>query len=389
MPQEQTWLLSDVDADVHVDSIVLGPADVKGSVPPFRVRKRTLSGGVRDGVEVVEVEHGDLSYTVIATRGMGLWRASVSGLQLGWRAPARGPVHPKFVPLSDPSGLGWLYGFDELLCRCGLESNGAPEFQTNGTLQYPLHGRIANLPAHRLEVGVTAESGEIRVSGVVDEARLYGGKLRLSTTYRSRPGERSISIEDEVQNLSADPGGFQLLYHTNFGRPLLDAGSQVVLPVAQLVPRTEYAAERLSNWNVYPEGAAGVAESVYYFELHSDADGTSQALLKNAHGHQGVSLHFSKRQLPHFVLWKSPQADGDGYVTGLEPGVNFPNPRSFEASQQRIAPLKPGESRQFALRIEAHVTAAQVAAAEEAVARLSGGRAPKVFDTPQQGWVPA
>ena len=56
------------------------------------------------------------------------------------KSPVRGPVHPSFVPLFDPSGLGWLEGFDELLCRCGLESNGAPDFDEH---------RQAALPAAR------------------------------------------------------------------------------------------------------------------------------------------------------------------------------------------------------------------------------------------------
>ena len=49
-------------------------------------------------------------------------------MELGWKSPVHGPVHPNFVPLNEPSGLGWLDGFDELFVRCGLESNGAPDF---------------------------------------------------------------------------------------------------------------------------------------------------------------------------------------------------------------------------------------------------------------------
>ena len=38
--------------------------------------------------------------------------------------------------MGEPSGLGWLDGFDELLVRCGLESNGAPEFDADGRVVY-------------------------------------------------------------------------------------------------------------------------------------------------------------------------------------------------------------------------------------------------------------
>ena len=72
---------------------------------------------------------------------------------------ARCPVNPAFVPLMEPAGLGWLDGFNELLCRCGLESNGPPEFDEAGRLLRPLHGRIANTPAHRVELIVDEAGG--------------------------------------------------------------------------------------------------------------------------------------------------------------------------------------------------------------------------------------
>jgi hypothetical protein len=76
-------------------------------------------------------------------------------MRLGWDAPLHGPVHPKFVSLPDRGGIGWLAGFDEWLCRCGLSSNGPPGL--DGGTSLPLHGRIANLPAHHVEVAVNLE----------------------------------------------------------------------------------------------------------------------------------------------------------------------------------------------------------------------------------------
>src|SRR2546425_4718770 len=34
--------------------------------------------------------------------------------------------HPKLINLQARGGLGWLDGFNEWLCRCGLENNGQP-----------------------------------------------------------------------------------------------------------------------------------------------------------------------------------------------------------------------------------------------------------------------
>jgi len=180
----------------------------------------------------------------------------------------------------------------------------------------------------------------------------------------------------------------QMLYHVNFGPPNLDPGAKVVAPVKTLVPRDPRAAEGVSTWDSYPNEQAGFSEQVYFFELLADQGGMTQVLLKNAHGTQGVSLRFSKQQLPYFTLWKNTPMAADGYVTGLEPGTNFPNQRSFEGQQGRVIKLKPGESVKFEIAFDVLPDAHAVSAAEQSIAQLRGGATPKVFSTPQAGWTP-
>jgi hypothetical protein len=296
-------------------------------------------------------------------------------------------VHPAFVPIYDPSGLGWLDGFDELLCRCGLESNGAPEFDDRGLLRYPLHGKIANLPTHKLELAIDDGLGEVSLTGIVDEARFHFQKLRLTSTLTTKVGEAGFSVHDEVTNLSARTGEFQMLYHVNFGPPLLEAGARVVAPVKTLVPRNARAAEGVGQWDRYREPQPGFVEQVYFLELLADPQGATQALLRNADGTLGVGMHFDTRQLPCFTLWKNAAAIADGYVTGLEPGTNFPNPRTYEGGQQRVVTLYPGESRAFDLRFEFLIGATQIESAETAIAALQrSGGAPRLHEQPQPGW---
>ena len=69
-----------------------------------------------------------------------------------------------------------LDGFDEFFVRCGLESNGAPDFDPKtGRLTHPLHGRIANRPAHNVELTVDTDKQEIALRGVVEETRQPAG----------------------------------------------------------------------------------------------------------------------------------------------------------------------------------------------------------------------
>ncbi len=383
---KQTWTLTDTTEGIYVEPLTVSAADVQGASGEFSITKRRLQDGRSDGVDVVEIDNGAMRFTVLPTRGMGLWRATCGEVELGWNSPAKGPVNPAFVPLWEPSGLGWLDGFDELIVRCGLESNGAPEFNENGSLRYPLHGKIANTPAHKVEVAVDGESGEISVTGIVHEARLFFNKLQLATTYTTKIGQPGFTVTDTVTNLWAEPSELELLYHINFGVPLLGPGAKAVLPVAKMAPRDAVAVENLGEWDTYGPESPGTPEAAFFFDLAADAHGNTQTLLKGADGSQGVSLAFNKTQLPCFTLWKNRQAATDGYVTGLEPAINFPNTKSVEKVAGRVVTLAPGESRSFEIELTVHGDAKGVADAEQAVAALQEGTEPEILQQPNPDW---
>ncbi len=385
---EKRFTFTDIQAGIYEEHFSY--SENKTSHPAFgcQISKRRLYGGSSDGVDVVRVDNGRLSFEVLPTRGMGLWKAWCGGIEIGWSSPIKNPVHPSLVPLTQPDGLGWLEGFGELLCRCGLESNGAPEFDSRGQLIHPLHGRIANRPAYCVEASVNNESGELSLTGDVDEARLFFNKMWLRSTVRTRPGSTSLTFLDTVTNLSAEPGELELLYHINFGHPFLTPGAQILLPLAKLAPRDADAQENLSAWNTYGPETPGSHEAVFFTELAADSKGDTLALLRNAEGNRAISLRMNRRQLPCFILWKSRLAAADGYVTGLEPAINFPNCKSFEKKQGRVAVLQPGESRVFEITLEVHEGAEAVADAEKAVEKLQQGIAPTILDRPNPDWSP-
>ncbi|MBC8357171.1 MAG: aldose 1-epimerase family protein [Planctomycetes bacterium] len=352
----------------------------------LHVTHEVARGGLTEGVNVLTVANGDMKLRILPTRGMSIWDMTYGEQRLGWKSPVRGPVHPAFVDVGEPSGLGWLDGFDELLVRCGLESNGAPEFAENGTLLYPLHGRIGNKPAYHVNVTIDPDSEEITVVGYVEEVRFHFLKLHMTTTIKTRAGEKGFRIHDEITNLSDSPAEMQMLYHVNFGDPLLDAGSKVVAPIKTIVPRNAHAATGIGNWSSYEAPQPGFEEQVYFFELLADKAGATQAMLKNAHGTEGASLKFNKKQLPCFTVWKNTTSLKDGYVTGIEPGTNFPNPRTYEGEQGRIVKLDAGGSFGFDFELAYLSETAEVEAAEAAIAKLQGDTKPQVYEEPQDGW---
>ena len=190
--------------------------------------------------------------------------------------------------------------------RCGLESNGAPDFDFNGRLTHPLHGRIQNRPAHKVDVAIDGETGDITITGVVEETRFHITKLRLTTTIRTKVGEPGVRITDVVENFGGVDATAQMLYHINFGQPLVDPGSRFVAPVKTVVPRTDHAATAWARGRVFLTKAPASKSRSICWNCSPATMAKTQVLLKNAHSTHGVTLRFNENKLPCFTLWKDP-----------------------------------------------------------------------------------
>jgi hypothetical protein len=395
-----TFVLTDASNEHWVDSKEIDPPALGlGETQPFSIKKHTLRGGRREGVDLIVVDNGALRFAVVPTRGMGLWKGWYEGNRLGWDSPiGDGPVNPAFVNLGAHGGLGWLEGFDELLARCGLENNGAPfeveVVKPDGSRSHTtfgLHGRIANIPASYVAVHVAAEPPHaITVEGHVEETRVFGPQIRMKTMIMTVPGSNGLVVRDEFENLKDGPVEMQVLYHWNFGPPFLDSGARFVAPIGSVTPRDATAQRALERYDVYEGPKPGFAEEVYYFKLHDAhaSGGRTKVMLRNREGDKGVVLEFRNDQLPAFTLWKNTAGLRDGYVTGLEPGTNYPNPRPFEQARNRVVRL-PVDGRyvtETALWVLA--TAPDVAAVEREIAGLQSREQAKINARPTEPFAP-
>lgn len=345
-------------------------------------------GGAADQVEVIEVDTGAVRATILPTRGMSIWRIEAGGISFSWRSPVAGPVHPSLVPIFDPSGLGWLEGFDELVVRCGLESNGAPQHNNLNQLVYPLHGRIGNLPANSLSIEFNEASGRLEVIGEVLESRLFVKRFRLRSRLRFHAGSADVELLDDVTNDLSVPTTMQLLYHINLGAPLLGNGATLLAPIQSLAPKDELSASEIQTWNQFSGPQPGYSERVYFAKLQSDESNLTTAMLRSADGASGFGVTFNTTGLPRFVLWKNTAADSDGYVAGLEPATNFPNKREFEERHGRVVEIAPGETESFRVKLQPLVDAEAVKQMEKRIATLQEEQPPEIVASPKPGWSP-
>lgn len=345
-------------------------------------------GGRSDQVEVIEVDTGAVRALILPTRGMSIWELESGGHRFGWRSPVSGPVHPSNVPVFDPSGLGWLEGFDELVVRCGLESNGAPEMDEHGKLLHPLHGRIGNLPADSLAIEYDEASGRLEVIGEIMESRLFFKRLRLRSRVRFQAGSPDVDLLDDVTNDLSRPATMQLLYHINLGAPVLGDGSKLEVPLESLAPKDALSASEIETWNEFGPPAEGYSERVYFAEPRCDASHVSAAMLRSSDGDLGLGIRFQTSSLPHFIVWKNTAEESDGYVTGIEPATNFPNQRSYESDQGRVVELDAGQTKSFRVTLHPLTDADAVNAMSQQIADIQGSEPTQIHKSPKPGWTP-
>lgn len=302
----------------------------------------TFAEGPARGMQAVNVRTGaGLSCQVLPDRGMGLGEASVAGIPVNWQSAA-GPVAPCYY---NPAGSGWLQSFGGgLMASCGLTNVGAASIVDG--VEIGLHGRLSHLPARDVAI-VRHWVGErfvIDISGVLLDSIAMGTAFELRRRYRFTVGENRFSIHDEVTNIGSTPAPLFLLYHFNFGYPLLSETAELSVspaPVETTVRDPSQSAD-VARWREMTAPVAGEAERVFYHRLAAEAGSHTLVRLANVIGdvRLAMTMRLPNAALGHLVEWKM-MGERD-YVLGLEPGNCFVAGRDALLADGSAEILPPG-----------------------------------------------
>jgi hypothetical protein len=367
--KEGDWSISSAQLGLNVD-------------PAFSIAKRTLHGGKQEGVEMIEVDNGRMKVSVIPTRGMSISRVESGDVTLGWTSPVKQIVNPAFIDLDSRGGLGWLEGFNEWLVRCGFEWAGHPGVDDGKLLT--LHGRAGNTPASTVIVIVDdSPPHRLYVRGRVDEEVFKFADLEAWTEVSTEPGSFSLRISDKLTNRSDYEREYQVIYHGNFGPPLLEQGSSFEAAVQNVAPFNEYAAKDIDTWKTYLGPTKGYGEQVYNVVPYADAGGSTAVMLRNRAGDRGIRITYEVAALPFFTLWKNTDTVREGYVTGLEPGTGFARPRAVERTFGRVPKLPAGASQSFTLEYTILPDRNSVARTAQDIATIQAGRPTETITKPE------
>lgn len=313
------------------------------------MREFTYSSGRADGVKAVEVNTGDFRFELLPSRCLDVAGAWYKGIPLGYFSKS-GIRHPSYFRRTDSCGFtdSFLGG---VLTTCGLHNIG-PAAENAGR-RHESHGGIANMPAEEICLRERWDGDVCRfsVGGVVRHGNFYDGDLQLRRRVEAVLGEPRFFLEDEVENLDFSPAPCLLLYHCQFGFPLLDAATRLVLPhVRNSWVRPGGAPEAMRDHGVFGVPADGAEETVFYHRFAPDSDGWAVACLFNpelgADG-LGVYVKFDATTLPLLIQWKMLRSRE--YVCGLEPANARLDDRTADEMERVM--LQPLEKRRFRLEI--------------------------------------
>lgn len=297
--------------------------------------------GPARGMRAIEVRNGSgLRFIISPDRGMDLGLSEYKGVPFAWTSKT-GPVSPQLY-----QGYGFLRAFyGGLLTTCGITEMGAPG-EDEGEL-LPLHGRISGYPASdvNVEQGWKDEKYIITVSGKVRQAMVLGECLVLTRKITVTAGDDTINIQDTIENLGYNPRPLMLLYHVNFGYPMLCEMTKFTTNCT-LYGSRPMPDEEKCRYNQFEAPADNKPECVFFFKTCKKA----MYRLESPQAGMWTQVSFDGEKLPYLIEWKN-IASGE-YVLGLEPATNTPDGRAKAKKDGELMFIEPQQKKTFDLNIQ-------------------------------------
>ncbi len=257
-------------------------------------RLKYLSGRAKD-IEILLVNNGKLSFELLVDKCLDIGALYHEGTNISFLTA--GGLNSQEKEFDANFNGGFLY-------TCGLD--------TIGGRALPIHGRIHNIPAEIIKTEVT-ENG-IEIVGEVKQSSLFGEKLTLKRTIKTGVNSNELEVADEIINSGYLDSEYCIMYHTNFGYPMLDSGVTVTAPITSTEGRNDYAKKVIDNCLVMEEPKADNEETVYFHTVKK-----GDITVKNEKLNKTVNITYNEGVLPYFIEWKSMVSGA--YALGIEPAT--------------------------------------------------------------------
>jgi hypothetical protein len=310
------------------------------------IRLVEYSDGKARGMRVADVWTGSgLRFTVWLDRALDIGPAEFAGKPLAWLHPALGTSAQY-----EPAAFGWLRTFGGgLVTTCGLTFFGQAEKDKGEDLG--LHGRISHIPAEQVSVhtGWQGDNYILSIEGQARQSVLFGENLLLTRRISTALGATSFLIEDTVRNEGYRSAPHMLLYHCNFGFPVVSPESELQVNDESIGARDAATQAGLDRHTHFEPPVEAYREQVFFHKPCPDALGLVTASLINRALNFGAFVRYRAAELPALSQWKNMGA-GE-YVCALEPCTVHETPRTLLREQSNLKMLEPGEEIHYLLEL--------------------------------------
>ena len=291
------------------------------------IRQARLLHGRGQHIEVAEFHNAaGLRFTIVPDRCMDIYDLSYKGINLSFQSK-NGLTSPQaFSPANGEFAEQWPAG---MLVTCGLGNVGG---HSSDGGEFPTHGRISHVPAQTFGTQAYWDGDRyvLRATGEVHQTKMYSRHLSIRRTIETGLDEKVIRLHDVITNFEADDEPYMILYHWNFGYPLLQADSCVQASKASITPMNPMSTDPVHM--MAPVDGRG--EELYF---RTDLGDKAVGVIYNERLELGAYIAFDTKNLPNMMEWKNMKSHD--YVLALEPCNTCGLNRQEAMEQGKIAVL--------------------------------------------------
>lgn len=328
-------------------------ADTKSSSARTRNAGCRITENIFFGdIPAVVIENEALRVTILVGRGADVVECLYKREDLDlvwltqWGIPTK-QVPADYPPNVDSFLVGYPGGWQSIF------PNGGAPCSVNG-IEFAQHDEVALLPWDHEIVRDHADGVEIRCTVLTRKT-----KFRVTKTFSLKAGSKSVSIKEEIENLSNQPQRAMWGFHISFGAPFLDETSIIELPnPVEVIPHPEpitSTGRRVANterftWPIAPSSDGGEVDfsKMPRKGTHSEMlylIGFDEAWYRILSPSRKIAVRVSwdKKLLPYLWYWQEFGSSeeypwfGKHYNIGLEPFSSFPTNGLSEAIENGSA----------------------------------------------------
>lgn len=290
------------------------------------IRNSVITGGRGSGMRIAEVWNAaGLRFTVLPDRCCDIYELSYRGTNLSYISK-NGLTSDKAVSATRGE-FSWQWQGGALV-TCGLDNAGGHSGNC------PTHGRIGGIPADCFGTDCFFDGDDyiLRITGEMRQTRMYGHQLILRRSIETSVFSDSIKIRDEIMNPQCTDETYMLLYHCNFGYPLLSKDTEVIIHGGEITPLggNSLDSRHMCEPSPYAEEELFLCENADSGTVYNRKLGL------------GVTLSFTPGNLPCLVEWKNMLSHE--YVVALEPCNSYGMNRETIERVGKIAVLRAGDT---------------------------------------------